>query len=252
MRTLLLVFLLCVFVSCSEKQAGSTVHSTKQNWAFPYFEKIDSLNPILKPEPGFIFEDPITSSIVHWEERNVLNPTAVVRDDRVLLFYRAQDSAGTSRIGMAVSEDGLRFTKAAAPVFYPDKDSMKVYEWNYKKDLAPQENSEDCYFCYFDGVEDPRIVEREDGRYFMTYTSYDGKTARLSIASSPDLQNWTKHGLVLGADKYKDTWSKAGAIVSQQKGNRIIAKKIQGKYWMYYGDTNLYMMTSPDMITWHP
>ncbi|NND62355.1 MAG: glycosidase, partial [Flavobacteriaceae bacterium] len=185
-----------------------------------------------------------------WEERNVLNPTAIVKDNRVYLFYRAQDSMGTSRIGMAISDDGLNFKKEPAPVFYPDLDSMKTYEWNYKKDEAPQKNSEECYFCYFDGVEDPRIVESEDGQYFMTYTSYDGKTARLSIASSLDLINWTKHGLVLGDEKYRDTWSKAGAIVAEQKEHRMVAKKIDGKYWMYFGDTNLFMATSTDLKTW--
>ena len=113
-----------------------------------------------------------------------------------------------------------------------------------------QVNSEDCYFCYFDGVEDPRIVESENGEYFMTYTSYDGKTARLSIASSKDLKTWTKHGLVLKGEKYKDVWSKAGAIVSELQGNKMVAKKINGKYWMYFGDTNIFMATSTDLINW--
>ena len=99
-------------------------------------------------------------------------------------------------------------------------------------------------------VEDPRIVESEDGTYILTYTSYDGKTARLCLASSKDLVNWTKHGLVLGEEKYKNTWSKAGAIVSKLIGNRIVATKINGKYWMYFGDTNLFMAYSKDLIHW--
>jgi predicted GH43/DUF377 family glycosyl hydrolase len=84
----------------------------------------------------------------------------------------------------------------------------------------------------------------------MTYTSYDGKTARLCIASSKDLKTWTKHGLVLGGEKYKNTWSKSGAIVARQTGDKIIAAKIKGKYWMYFGDTDLFIATSNDLIHW--
>jgi predicted GH43/DUF377 family glycosyl hydrolase len=157
---------------------------------------------------------------------------------------------GTSRIGMAISEDGLNFKKMPEPIFFPDEDTMKVYEWNYKKGTTEQKNSEACYFCYFDGVEDPRIVQSDTGDYIMTYTSYDGKTARLSIASSKDLLTWVKHGLVLNSEKYKDTWSKAGAIVSTLQGNNMVAKKIDGKYWMYFGDTNIFMAYSEDLIHW--
>jgi predicted GH43/DUF377 family glycosyl hydrolase len=251
MKGITLFFSILLFVSC--KQKDTTVVSkteVESNWAFPFFEKADSINPILKPSPELSFTDPITGNEVKWEERNVLNPTAIVKDDKVYLFYRAQDLQGTSRIGMAISDDGLHFEKMAAPVFYPDNDDMKVYEWNYKKSEAEQENSEECYFCYFDGVEDPRIVESDTGEYFMTYTSYDGKTARLSIASSKDLKTWIKHGLVLKDEKYKDTWSKAGAIVSEQEGNKVVAKKINGSYWMYFGDTSLFMATSSDLINW--
>jgi predicted GH43/DUF377 family glycosyl hydrolase len=166
------------------------------------------------------------------------------------MFYRAQDSLGTSRIGMAISEDGLNFEKMPSPVFFPDDDAMKVFEWNYKKGLTEQTNSESCYFCYFDGVEDPRIVETEDGLYIMTYTSYDGKTARLSIASSKDLMSWEKHGLVIKDNKYKDLWSKAGAIVIESKEGKNVARKINGKYWMYFGDTNIFMASSKDLINW--
>jgi len=249
MRLLLIVILisaLSLFTECQSK----SFDKTNPNWAFHHFKKVDSINPILHPSKDLKFRDPITDSLVNWEERNVLNPTAVVRNDSVYLMYRAQDLNGTSRIGMAVSSDGFHFKKRPLPVFYPDNDSMKVFEWNYKKSEEPTVNNEDCYFCYFDGVEDPRIVESTDGKYIMTYTSYDGKTARLSIATSPDLLSWTKHGLILKDEKYKDTWSKAGAIVSEQLGNKIIATKINGKYWMYFGDTNLYMATSEDLINW--
>ena len=239
-----------LFFSCNDSDRIHQKNESVENWSIQGFTKVDSLNPILRPTKSLKFTDPITKNVVNWEERNVLNPTAVVKDDKVYLLYRAQDSMGTSRIGMAISEDGLNFNKMPEPVFYPDIDEMKVFEWNYKKSEAEQENSETCYFCYFDGVEDPRIVESEQGDYLMTYTSYDGKTARLSIASSKDLINWKKHGLAMKTDKYKDVWSKAGAIIGELKDNRVVAKRINGKYWMYFGDTNIFMAYSNDLINW--
>lgn len=251
MKLILFFFLGLSLLSCKPNTSElSEPVNAETSWAFPYFEKLDSINPILSPSSELEFTDPITGEMHRWEERNVLNPTAIVRNDTVYLLYRAQDSMGTSRIGMAVSTDGMHFKKQSRPVFYPDQDSMKVYEWNYKKDNKEQTNTEECYFCYFDGVEDPRIIEDENGTYFMTYTAYDGKTARLSIASSKDLIHWTKHGLVLSGAKYQDTWSKAGAIVSELTGNKVIAKRINGSYWMYFGDTNIFMATSEDLIHW--
>ncbi len=254
-KLLLFQLILIIFASlfnCKENSRNTnSIHENNPAWMFPEFVKVDSINPILNPSSDLSFIDPITEKSVNWEERNVLNPTAVVKDNKVYLMYRSQDLNGTSRIGMALSDDGLHFTKMPTPVLFPDNDEMKLYEWNYKKNDTEQENSESCYFCYFDGVEDPRIVESNNGEYIMTYTSYDGKTARLSIASSKDLKTWKKHGLVFNNDKYRDMWSKSGAIISELKDNKIIAKEINGKYWMYFGDTNLYMATSTDLIHWN-
>ncbi len=250
MRKLLFCFLfiLTLNFSCKKGSTSLTSDAEHPDWSFPYFEKVDSLNPILQPDPSQIFVDPITGDSVQWEARNVLNPTAVVKDGKVYLLYRAQDELGTSRIGMAVSKDGLHFEKMPAPVFYPDNDSMKIFEWDNQK-LNPKPGQ--CKTCFFDGVEDPRIVQSESGRYFMTYTAYDGETARLALATSQDLFSWSKRGLVLNDSKYQDSWSKSGAIVGKLVDNQIIAQKIDGKYWMYYGDTNLFMAYSEDLIHWN-
>jgi predicted GH43/DUF377 family glycosyl hydrolase len=223
----LLAFLLS---NCQQKKQTQSIDANT-NWAFTHFEKIDSLNPILQPSPSQVFNCPVKKDLVKWEEKNVLNPSAVVREGKVYLIYRAQDKSMTSRLGLAISEDGLHFVKQPEPVLFPAEDSMKKYEWS-------------------GGIEDPRVIESEDGSYIMTYTSYDGKTARLCIASSKDLKTWTKHGLVLRGEKYKNTWSKSGAIVARQTGDKIIAAKIKGKYWMYFGDTDLFIASSDDLIHW--
>ena len=232
MRCISPAILLFLFASCNEKQPGSVAQgSTDSSWTLSGFVKVDSLNPILQPDGTQSFYCPLRRDSVAWEGRNVLNPSAVVRDGKVYLLYRAQDAQMTSRLGLAVSTDGLHFRKGATPVLYPGSDSMKKYEWP-------------------GGVEDPRVVESEDGTYVLTYTSYDGKVARLCLATSRDLQTWTKHGLVLADEKYRDTWSKSGAIVSKLVGNKVVAVKIGGKYWMYFGDTDLFIATSTDLIHW--
>ncbi|RMB61027.1 glycosidase [Dokdonia sinensis] len=244
--------ILFTLIVCSCKNESAPIagaQASHQDWAFTNFTKMDSINPILKPTVTQAFTCPITKTQSNWEARNVLNPSAIVHNDTVYLFYRAQDDMGTSRIGLATSIDGLNFAKEKTPVFYPDNDAMKVYEWNYKK-LNTDELLEECKTCYFDGVEDPRIIESEEGKYIMTYTAYDGKTARLAIASSTDLRTWTKHGLVLQGEKYENYWSKSGAIVIQVEDSKNVAKKINGKYWMYFGDTNLFIATSDDLIHW--
>lgn len=232
MKYYYLLLSLIFFIGCSEQTAKQeAVTSTANSWALLNFVKVDSLNPILQPDSSQHFNCPISKQTVNWEERNVLNPSAVVKDGKVYLLYRAQDHAMTSRLGLAVSDDGLHFTKLPEPVFFPAEDGMKQYEWK-------------------GGVEDPRLVESEDGTYILTYTSYDGKVARLCIATSKDLKSWTKHGLVLSDIKYKDLWSKSGAIVAKQTGEKIIATKINGKFWMYFGDTDLFIASSDDLIHW--
>lgn len=249
MRFLFLSLTLLI-LSCSTNPSSKNGNK-EEAWAFPFFKKIDSINPILKPTKQLSFSDPITGKQVFWEERNVLNPAAVVKNDTVFMLYRAQDQWGTSRIGLAYSTDGLHFNKKTTPVFYPDRDTQKELEWNYRKqEGVPYDLN--CKTCYFDGVEDPRIIESEAGTYLMTYTAYDGKTARMSSASSKDLIHWTKNGLILSQEKYANYWSKSAAIITERKGNRQIAKKINGKYWLYFGDTNLFMASSEDLIHWTP
>lgn len=231
-RLLALATACCCLLACATKQPAG-------NWMLTGFEKVDSVNPCLTPGTG-TFEDPILKRTIAWENKDVFNPAAVVRDGKVYLLYRAEDTigkyAGTSRIGLAESSDGLHFTRRPAPVFYPAEDSFKAYEWE-------------------GGCEDPRVVETEDGRYIMTYTTYDGTLARLFVASSTDLVNWTKHGSVFAKaedGKYVNIWSKSGAIVCKRTGEKIIATKINGKYWMYWGDSNIYAASSDDLINWAP
>jgi predicted GH43/DUF377 family glycosyl hydrolase len=207
------------------------VSASAQNWQMTGFKKADAANPILSPSLEARFLDPISGKKIGWENKNVLNPTALVRKGVIHLLYRAQDSLGTSRIGLATSSDGVHFKKQPEPILFPSNDSFRGFEWP-------------------GGIEDPRIVETEDGGYFLTYTSYDGKVARLCGAFSKDLQTWEKIGPLFTSEKYLHAWSKSGALVSKQQGSSLVAKKIDGLYYMYFGDTDLFLATSRDLRHW--
>ena len=183
---------------------------------------------------------PVQEKELGWEAKDVFNPAAVVKDDRVYLLYRAEDHegkyAGTSRIGLAVSDDGLHFTTMPEPVLYPEKDEFSVYEWE-------------------GGCEDPRIVETKDGRYFLYYTSYNGKVALLCCAESTDLVHWEKHGPIFKDamnGKYKNLWSKSGAVVCRQEGDHFYPVKLKETYWMYWGEKFVNVATSTDLVNWEP
>jgi predicted GH43/DUF377 family glycosyl hydrolase len=237
LKTTVPVALLTLYIiGCkTEKNTVADTNVADTAWALLPFVKVDTANPVLEPGAN-TFRCPILKRDVRWDEKDVFNPAAVVRENKVYLIFRAEDTigkfAGTSRLGLAISEDGLHFIKEKDPIFFPDNDSLKIYEWE-------------------GGVEDPRIVESEDSTYTMTYTAYDGNVARLMVATSPDLRKWVKHGPVLSG-KYKNTWSKSGAIVTRQEGSRFIATRISGKYWMYFGDTDLFVLTSDDLVHWDP
>ena len=213
----------------------STVFAQQPTWTLTPFVKQDVDNPILLPVQKTSFDCPVSKKKVNWEAKDVYNPAAVVRNGKVYLLYRAEDTLksvdGTSRIGLAVSSDGIHFKRQTKPVLFPDNDFMKPYEWA-------------------GGCEDPRIVETANGKYIVTYTTYDGTTARLCVASSSNLQQWKKHGLAFKQEKYKDVWSKSGAIICRRVGEKLIATKINGKYWMYFGDTSIFLATSTDLINW--
>ena len=141
------------------------------------------------------------------------------------MLYRAQDHAGTSRLGYAESSDGIHFVRRAEPVLSPETD--------YEKD---------------GGLEDPRLVKIGD-TYYLTYTGYNKKDAQLCLASSKDLIHWQRKGVILPA--YKGKWN-----VGWTKSGAIIPEKVNGKYWMYWLGTSadkidqMGLAYSSDLLHW--
>jgi predicted GH43/DUF377 family glycosyl hydrolase len=214
----------------------------QQNWVIGPWARA-SQAPIIRPRPESTFIDPISGKSVHWEALHTFNPAAIVKDGKIVVLYRAEDDSGemmigghTSRLGMAVSTDGVHFERGPQPVFYPSKDDQMERE-------SPG------------GVEDPRLVESPDGRYILTYTQWSRNTHvfTIGVATSFDLQHWTKYGPIFGTHgKYAHLKYKSSGIVTRVEGGRLIAARIHGKYWMYWGEGEIHLATSDDLIHWHP
>jgi len=232
-----------LFVPRLAGSAVSFVQGGDRAWMIGPFEKPKGVNPILTPNKTATFRARAEDQPVHWEETATFNPAAVVRNGSVHVLYRAEDATGeqkigyhTSRIGLAQSTDGLRFTRRASPVLYAQDDAQASNE-------SPG------------GVEDPRVVESEDGRYVLTYTQWNRQVPRLAVATSRDLITWEKHGPVFAkaaGGKYLRVESKSGAIVSRVVGNRLVATKVNGKYWMYFNVPNVMIATSENLTEWTP
>ncbi|HEU4997082.1 MAG TPA: glycoside hydrolase family 130 protein [Gemmatimonadaceae bacterium] len=230
------------FVLLAISNAGEA-GAQHEPWMLGPFTKPAGINPIIAPNVASTFRSPMGDSVVHWEEYATFNPAAIVRNGRIYVLYRAEDASGkeeigfhTSRLGLAESGDGLHFTRQATPVLYPGTDAQRSNEWP-------------------GGVEDPRVVEAEDGTYVLTYTQWNRDVPRLAVATSNDLIHWTKHGPAfakVSSGKYLRTESKSGAILTRMVGGRLLAVRLSGRYWMYYGVPNIGIATSDNLRDWTP
>lgn len=212
------------------------------DWALGGFVRPEKANPIITPNPSNQFDCPMQDKKIGWEESDVFNPAATVKDGKIYVLYRAEDNSATgigkrtSRIGLAESEDGIHMKRRKTHVMYQDKDNMKEYEWE-------------------GGCEDPRVTMTEDGLYVMAYTSWNRKVARLCIATSHDLVKWEKHGPAFAKaynGRFKDIFCKSGSMVTTIKDGKQVLTKIDGKYFMYWGEHAVYAATSDDLVNWTP
>ena len=185
-------------------------------WAIGPFFKHEA-NPLLGPsEQGF-------------DSWTTYNPAVAVKDGTFYMFYRAEDRAekdtrwmGTSRIGLAVSQDGIHWKKHRDQ---PIIDATEEYE-------LPG------------GCEDPRIVWAE-GVWHLLYTGYYWpKGFCICDAVSTDLLNWEKRGPLFPKKTAEGMKSKSACPVCDPEGRAV---RINGRYVLY---TNHQLATSTDFIHW--
>lgn len=211
-------------------------------WAFGGFVRPQNINPIISPDTSTKFYDPMSNKEVGWEAYYTFNPAAVVKDGKIVVLYRSEDKTGveigtrTSRIGYAESKDGINFNRKTKPVLFPGNDNQKEFEWP-------------------GGCEDPRVAVTENGTYVMFYTQWNREVPRLGVATSKDLVSWVKHGPIFRKaynGKFLNIPHKSASILTKLKENRQVITKINGKYFMYWGELHVFAATSSNLIDWSP
>ena len=160
-----------------------------------------------------------------------------MKDGKIVVLYRAEDNSAqgigkrTSRIGYAESADGVTMKRLDSPVLFPGGDEFESIE-------CPG------------GCEDPRVAMTEDGLYVMLYTAWNRKTPRLAVATSKDLKNWTKHGIAFEKaydGRFARIATKSASILTKVKGGKLVIDKVDGKYFMYWGEYAVHAATSDNL-----
>lgn len=115
-----------------------------------------------------------------FESDGVLNPAVIKDGKEIHLFYRAVAVGNRSTIGYCLLSAPLTIEQRLDhPILVP--------EFEYEKQ----------------GMEDPRIVKIEDV-FYLTYTAYDGINALGALATSTDLKNWKKKGIIVPQITYEE------------------------------------------------
>jgi beta-1,2-mannobiose phosphorylase / 1,2-beta-oligomannan phosphorylase len=116
---------------------------------------------------------------IEFENEGVLNPAAIIYENQIHLFYRAVRFGNHSTIGHCILDSPLN-------IVYRMIEPMMVPEHEYESK----------------GLEDPRIVKIEN-TFYLTYTAYNGTNALGAVATSIDLKNWDKKGIIVPQVTYQ-------------------------------------------------
>ena len=122
----------------------------------------------------------IKETFLPFEDDGVLNPAVMQEGNTVHMFYRAVRKGNYSTIGYCKFDGPLKLTeRSETPLLIPQFD----YESH--------------------GVEDPRIV-KIDELYYLTYTAYDGVNAMGALATSTELKQFERHGIIVPRFSYDE------------------------------------------------
>lgn len=123
-----------------------------------------------------------------FENESVCNPACIKEGNKVHLFYRAIREGNFSTIGYCLLDGPLKIEiRTERPVIFP--------EFDYEKQ----------------GVEDPRIVKIEN-TYYLTYSAYDGTNVGGVVATSNDLVNFEKKGIITPVMTYEQFYKLATSV----------------------------------------
>jgi predicted GH43/DUF377 family glycosyl hydrolase len=150
-----------------------------------------------------------------FENEGVLNPAAIRDGEFVHILYRAVSKGNHSSIG---------YCKLKGPLAVEIRDKKPL--------LSPQ------YEYESHGIEDPRIVKIED-TYYLTFTGYDGVNALGCLATSKDLIQFDRKGIIVPQITYEEF-------------NRLIdAEGISNeKYYRYNQHDHILEKEGKEMLIW--
>lgn len=173
----------------------------------------------------------LTPSNLSWENMLVFNPGAIMVEDKVYLIYRAMGKKDIhSRLGLAISTDGVHFERRKDPLYYGGG--------------HPDESL---------GIEDPRIV-KIDNTYYITYTAV---SEDLYAEVNP---NWKekiekKPKIALSTTKDFLSFVDYDVVIPNLTGKNssFFPKKVNGEYWLLYraGVGKTYFGKSQSFTAWH-
>lgn len=170
-------------------------------------------NPILLPDP--------TSN---WETYNVFNPAVIYYNELFHMHYRAQGLDWISRIGYAVSVDGVHWNRLRRPVFEP-------------QDVSDSR-----------GLEDPRVTEL-DGAFYMAYVAYGSKF----LGQGEPTHDGGGIVPMFARSKNLITWERLGPLVTGEdnKDHLLFPRRINGRYMALHRRTpQVWLAESDDLLTW--
>ena len=122
----------------------------------------------------------LTRADVPYPVETVHNAAVVKHEGSYVMLFRSHLRNGRSLIGLARSDDGLRFQVAPEPFITPAVEGL----------FAEYEEF---------GVEDPRICSME-GSYLITYSAYSRHGVRIGLARTRDFKVLERVALITQAD----------------------------------------------------
>ena len=146
-----------------------------------------------------------------FENKAVFNPACIEVDGITHMFYRAVNQQDISSIGYCQLKNNQVITRLTQPIL--------ASEFDYETK----------------GIEDPRITWLE-GTYYLFYTAYDGENAMIAYATSKNLINFNKHGLIspkISYDKAEDIF-RHSQVRERYRLFEVLYKERKGKNVLLY------------------
>lgn len=163
-----------------------------------------------------------------WDERATADPYVVEHDGRLYLYYLGEDRARRQRLGLAVSDDGLRWTKLRS---------------NPVLEIGPEGSFDE------NGLGEP-AVWRAQGSWWMLFTGRARtEVRRMGLARSQDGVHWSRTPLVISG---AEPWN--AKVVCDAT---VLAREDRVRVWFGGGDVphpaeNIHGQIGYGELVWQP